>query len=499
MTQNVLVIGAGVAGLVSALALKAKGFDVTVLDRDEAMPDGLSPQESWEWPRRAAPQVQHPHFLMGRLRSLLIREHPDLLDDLLSAGVWELPFVETIHPAARAKYRPQPGDQELTPLCARRTTFEMVVRRHIEARCLANIRSSTRVDDVILERRNGTAAAVGCRVAVGDATEELFADLVVVASGRGSNVVQKLEDAGVPIEDELHRSEIAYYTRHYRLRDGANFPPLTGLPAVEYPDFTLGALPADNGTFTITLAVWKDDPLLFRVGKEVDVFDRMCASVLKIKPWVDPQQVEPIGGVHTFAAMDYLWRTTIRRGAPQILDLFLVGDSGIRTNPKFGRGCTWGSVAAHHLADIIAEVTDPAERARRYEAALWHEFRGDWETLWKLEQKSRIKYEASIGKRPKSLTSRFNAALEDHIMNVAMASDSRVQRAVMRGYHGLDGMADWTRSPRVWLGIAASALPSRTHREVRDDSAGRPTRADIATFATPTNSQLRVSSKRERS
>jgi 2-polyprenyl-6-methoxyphenol hydroxylase-like FAD-dependent oxidoreductase len=399
--------------------------------------------------------------------------------------VWELPFLDTVHPAARARYRPEPGDLELVPLCARRTTFELVVRRYIEERGLANIRSAARVDDLLLEHRNGAPTAVGCRIVVGDAEEELLADLVVVASGRGSNVVQRLRSAGISIEEEHHPSQTVYYTRHYRLVEGARFPALSGLPAAEFADFTLGALPADNGTFTITLAVWKDDPLLLAAGKDVGVFERICASVPKISPWVDPTRVEPVSGIMTFAAMDYLWRRTVHEGSPAVLNLFLVGDSGIRTNPKFGRGCTWGSLAAHQLADVVADVKDPTERVVRYESALWQEFREDWDTLWKLEQRSRAKFEAVIGKRPRTLTSRFSAALEGHIMNVAMAADSRVQRAIMRGYHGLDGMADWTRSPQVWLGIMAAARPSRVLREVRATSAGRPTRAEIASMTAP--------------
>jgi 2-polyprenyl-6-methoxyphenol hydroxylase-like FAD-dependent oxidoreductase len=465
--------------------LRAKGCEVTVLDRDVAMPGGLTPQTSWDWPRRSAPQVQHPHFLMGRLRALLHHEHPELLAELFAAGVWELPFLDTVHPAARARYRPEPGDLDLVPLCARRTTFELVVRRYIEERGIANIRSAARVDDLLLEHPKGAPTAVGCRIIVDDHEEELLADLVVVASGRGSNVVQKLQTAGISIEEEHHPSQTVYYTRHYRLLEGARFPALSGLPAVDFADFTLGALPADNGTFTITLAVWKDDPLLVAAGQDVGVFERICASVPKIRPWVDPGRVEPVSGIMTFAAMDYLWRRTVHDGSPTVVNLFLVGDSAIRTNPKFGRGCTWGSLAAHRLADVLADVKDPGERVIRYESALWDEFREDWETLWKLEQRSRAKFEALIGKRRRSPGLRLNAKIDDHIMNVAMAADSGVQRAIMRGYHGLDGMADWTRRPRVWLGIVAAARPSRVLREVRASSAGRPTREEIASMTAP--------------
>ena len=55
------------------------------------------------WRRRGAPQVPHPHFLMGGLRNLIYAHHPKLVDALLEAGVWELPFIDTLHPVARSR------------------------------------------------------------------------------------------------------------------------------------------------------------------------------------------------------------------------------------------------------------------------------------------------------------------------------------------------------------------------------------------------------------
>ena len=89
---KVIVIGAGIAGLSSALAMQAKGFEVDVLERDPAPPEHFDPTEVSAWRRRGAPQVPHPHFLMGGLRNLIYAHHPKLVDALLEAGVWELPF-----------------------------------------------------------------------------------------------------------------------------------------------------------------------------------------------------------------------------------------------------------------------------------------------------------------------------------------------------------------------------------------------------------------------
>ena len=481
--EHVLVIGAGVAGLGAALAFHAKGFKVTVLDRDEPLPDDLQAAESWDWKRGAAPQVRQPHFLMGRLRNLLHDRYPGLVQDLLDAGVWEMSFADTIHPYAKDSYEPKPGDRDMTPLCSRRTTFEMVMRRYIENSGVADLRAGCKVDELVLDTSSKPYRVTGCQVTCGDESDTIAADVVIDTSGRGSNLVSKLQDCGVDISEEHHKSETIYNTRHYRLREGQKFPDLMGLPAVDFPDFTLGALPADNGTLTVTLAVWRDDPVLSKYAKNVDFFEAFCASVPKVRDWADPARVEPVSNIISFANMDYLWRNVVTQDGPQVLNYFLAGDSAIRTNPKFGRGCTWGTVSVHKLADILAEHMDPAGRIVQYEQMLRDEFRSDWETMYALEQGTRAKFKAMLSGEKKSLKLKMTSAIENHVMNVAMLAEPRVQRAIMRGYHGLDEMSAWTRDPRVWFDVARAARPSRKLNELRRTNAARPSRSQFEAMA----------------
>ena len=113
--------------------MQAKGFEVQLLERDPPPPDAFDPTTVPPWRRRGAPQVPHPHFLMGGLRNLVYSHHPNLVHELLRAGVWELPFSETLHPAAKSNYVEEPGDAQLTAFVSRRSTLEIVIRRYVEA------------------------------------------------------------------------------------------------------------------------------------------------------------------------------------------------------------------------------------------------------------------------------------------------------------------------------------------------------------------------------
>src|SRR5205085_12339719 len=120
-------------------------------------------------------------------------------------------------------------------------------------------------------------------------------------------------------------------------------------------------------------------------------------------PWVSAERSEPIGAIHGFGMMDAFWRSMVIDGEPQVADFFFVGDTAIRSNPKFGRGCTWGAVGAHVLADILAETADPRERVLRYERTLENEFRADWQTMVDNDRAMRRQFEIAAGGRRATL------------------------------------------------------------------------------------------------
>jgi 2-polyprenyl-6-methoxyphenol hydroxylase-like FAD-dependent oxidoreductase len=469
---DALIVGAGIAGLTLAMALHDKGFKVTILERDPAPPH----ETEATWRRPGVPHALQPHFFMGRLRELIGERYPRLLESMRHEGVGEGAFARYIHPSLLAHYRPRPEDATLTVLAARRTSLERLMRRYVEQERLAAVISDATVRRLLFADGEDRLRVCGAEVEVRGRVETFRSDLIIDASGRHGNIASMLLAAGARFDTERSDCSILYFTRWYRLLPRRKFPVISGLSGQIYDDFVAGALPADNGLFSVTLQVHKDDPEFVALAKDPERFEALCRALPAIAPWIEPERAEPLGEIHGFGMMDYFWRSLIVDDVPQVLGFFFIGDTAIRSNPKFGRGCTWAALGAHLLADTLAEISDPEERLKRYERRLRQEFRTDWMTMRALERSTRRRFEIAAGKRRANLRDRISSFL-DRRVQAAIVVDPVVFRAVWSGYHGFTTMDAWTRRPVIWARILIgavfqnSALTTQLRR--------RPSRAEI--------------------
>src|SRR5437763_6661476 len=139
--ERVVVLGAGIAGLCTALALAPTGRTIVLLERDPPPPQGGAEAVFDHWRRRGASQLRHSHAFLARLRQLIATEHPALLQALRAAGARELRFADGLPGPMKARYAPAPGDEEMAIIVSRRTTLEMVIRDYVERSANVSIRS----------------------------------------------------------------------------------------------------------------------------------------------------------------------------------------------------------------------------------------------------------------------------------------------------------------------------------------------------------------------
>ncbi len=446
MSESIVVLGAGIAGLCTALALAPTAGRITLLERDAGPPDGV--EETFDqWSRLGASQLRHSHAFIARLRKLIATEHPALLAALETAGARELTFAEGLPPAIKARYVAAPGDEEMSILVSRRSTLEWIIRLYVEASPNVTIRSSVFVKGLI-SARDARGALVASGLALQDG-EVVLGDLVIDAGGRNSPMIDWLAEAGAKTTSQEEGCSILYYTRFYNLRPGRNEPPRGDIPATgDLGYLKFGMFPADNNTFSFTLAVPEIEEVLRAAVVRPDVFDAICKVLPGVAPWMDPDRAAPAGKVHAMGALKSRWQDMAPGGVPAILNLYCVGDSLVRTNPLYGRGCSFAAIEAHALRDVLATHVDPADRARAYGVRVRDDLHAFYADM--VEQDRGAAKRALAGLRPSHKPSwrarLLRGFLEDGVA-IALRQDTAMLRAAMRAFHMLDPPRAWLRKP----------------------------------------------------
>jgi len=339
---TITILGAGLAGLTTAMLLNRDGHEVTVLERDPAAPT----EEPWDrWERPGVNQFRLPHYLLPRWWAELCATLPDAAEAVLAAGATRINPLTALPFERRGPIRDDDGRFET--VTARRPVLEAVLARTAEATGVT-IRRGVRVTGVVLDGGSPVPRVTGLTTDGG----AFAADLVVDCAGRRSALPVWLAAAGArPPAEERADSGFVYYGRHFRSRTGGH-PPMD-VPLVQpYDSLSVMTLPADHGTWSVVLVTSARDRAL-RPLREVGTWSAVIARYPFAAGWTD---AEPITGVDVMAALEDRSRQYVVDGEPVATGVVAVGDAWACTNPSLGRGASFAIIHARLLRDVVREV-----------------------------------------------------------------------------------------------------------------------------------------------
>lgn len=426
--HEAIVIGAGLAGILTAAALAGTGWGVTVLERDR-LPAGAAH-------RRGVPQDRQAHILLHRGMQAIDGLLPGFRTELLARDA--VPFDSGRMPWLGEFGWLSNEQPSWEVVSATRPLMDAVARDLLGKLPGVRVRDGRRVHS--LEQVPG-----GWRVLADSEDEpalDLSAPVVVDASGRSSRLSHWLP--GRRPEAELVDAHVGYAGRLHVARGG---PPLqTGLAIIgRVPDGSSGlALPVEQGHWMVSAAGMGDSrPPRDAAGYQcffARLRDPAIADLLTV--------LEPAGEVAVHRQTSNR-RFGWGRHADWPAGLLVLGDALCSLDPIYGQGITVAAMQAELLRDALAAGRAVDRRLQRRLLAVT-------DLPWSIATGNDLRYPSCPASPTRS--QQLSAAFTSRLGQLAAAGDPRATKAFSDVYHL---MAPPTAFLRPSLLAAAVRPPTR--------------------------------------
>lgn len=404
--DHAVVIGGGIGGMVTARVLCDHFSKVTIVERD---PLPKTPQT-----RRSVPQGNYLHILLSKGFRVLDELFPELLSALESDGAVKIDIgadLEAILPQGRApKY-----ESDVWIYGCSRPLLEWHIHRQLLTNSKISIIEQSNVLSLQYDREENRVTGISFQQQ--DSSRELFADIVVDASGRASKARTWLENLGFEKPEETAIAPpLVYNCRLYERPE--NFQAGWKMLAI-YPDDTKSSrggciYPVENNRWMVTLSGAGDAPL--RKDAEFLEFARSLPEPDIYNVIKDAVPLSPIHSRSKTTNRIYHFEKLSER--PECF--FTLGDSVCTFNPVYGQGMTSAILAAVTFSDVLSnhpqELTGLADRFQKKLAEVnlqtWQ--RGSMDDVrWCETSNTNIKLKKEIEERSKFMNQLWALAIQD--------------------------------------------------------------------------------------
>jgi 2-polyprenyl-6-methoxyphenol hydroxylase-like FAD-dependent oxidoreductase len=388
--QHAIVIGGSMGGLLTARVLSEYFQQVTIVERDVV-------SENCE-PRKGVPQGQHVHVMFGGGVRVINRLFPGFFDDLAGKGSVACDFARDLcwYHGGVWKARPK---SDLLSYWQSRPFLESNLLRRLKSDTGVRIVGKSGVIGLLANPDRTRITGVEVRSPEGEGKiEQLAADLVVDASGGGSQTPRWLEGLGYRRPDETAvEVNIGYASRVFEPSlDGSRDWRIMALYGTPPGSTRTGYIfPIEAGRWLVsTVGFLKDFP------PDDDGSFLDFARSLELPDFYEAiKDAKPVTPVASFRFPANRWRRYDRLSRfPS--GLLVIGDAISTFNPVYGQGMSACALEVEELRVLLERCRgngaiphDLAEQFFRRAAKII-------EIPWMLATQSDFLYPQTLGERP---------------------------------------------------------------------------------------------------
>ncbi len=336
MSKDLIVVGAGIAGLCAAAALASRFSQVLLLDLDECPPQSVT--------RKTVGQYQQLHCLLyGGLRALATL-FPGVAAELEEAGAIPIDFGQD--------YRVEVGERpwikvssNLAGYSMTRALLERVLRRRVLSLPNVLVAPQHRVTGLVLD--TASRAVLGVYTSNQVSRTRMNADLVIDASGRpvlGRDLINSLS---LSVTESTIGVDISYSTAVFKGVQAADDWKAVLTSSLRHGGLTGMLSPVEQNQHQVTLVSADgsnspSDEEGFRL-KAARLRTQTIANAL-----TNAELVSTISRFH-FSNSTYLrWCEAVHKPSGYIP----IGDALCRFNPVYGQGMSIAAMEAVTIQDL---------------------------------------------------------------------------------------------------------------------------------------------------
>ena len=440
--RHAIVLGGSIAGLLAARVLSDFFEKVSIVERD--------PQPDAPTARKGAPQGHHVHVLLKSGEQILADLFPGIIEDLEQQGAQRADFSQDVHWYHFGCWKLQYPSGFLVHVQSR-PLLEYTLRQHL--RRVPNVLCLYGQVVAGVLTTADRARVQGVRIHPSDtptAVQELAADLVIDASGRGSQTPRWLQEWGYrPPPETQVRIGLTYSTQVFEApSQGTRDWKVLALNPAKHGGTRAGyVFGVEGNRWLVTLGGYSGD----KTPHTNEGFVEYAKSLATPDIYRLLQTLKPVSDIKVFN-VPFTTRRHYEKVSRFPAGLVVLGDSFCVFDPVFGQGMSSAAKQASALRELLKKEGYDASAA--FSRRAHRRFSREVLAPWLLATSEDFRYPKTEGKKPFFIP--FLHWYSGHVFALS-GEDREVYEAFRQALHLLRG-PEVLFQPRVLWRVLRHAL-----------------------------------------